>query len=92
MQRSFRTADRMRLMHQIAPDLAMSGKFEDASEVVEQLFLEGYDVGRIFSKEALIWLNELCDQARAVQSESLCEMRFSQKSRPGGNPSGSGRG
>lgn len=64
MRRVLREVDRMRLVHQIAPDLAMSGTFNDAGEVLQQLLSEGYDVGRLFSKEVIVWLDELCDQAR----------------------------
>lgn len=50
-----------------APDLAMSGKYQNAVGVAKQLQKEGIDVRLFFSPDTCAWLDELCKRARNEQ-------------------------
>lgn len=47
-----------------APDLALSGDYQNAHEIAMELKREGIDVRLHFSAATCEWLNDLCQRAR----------------------------
>ena len=68
MVRCLNDALQRQLVLRRAPDLAMTGKYQNAVGVAKELQKEGIEVRLFFSPDTCAWLDELCMRARNEQT------------------------